>query len=114
MTEPTDRFNKIGGYFILGGKDEHEAIPIDYDSWLQWFAEAGVRVVAQEQCGDWFVSTVFLGIDVAFGLGHSDKPRLFETMIFHNGESCDCWRWSTWEEAVAQHARAVAFVSANA
>jgi hypothetical protein len=54
------------------------------------------------------VSTVFLGVDHRY---HSAGPPLvFETMIF--GGEHDEWqeRCSTWSEAEAMHARAIAIV----
>jgi hypothetical protein len=108
-----------GGYYILGGKDEHEPIPVDFLSWGQWFGEAGAaRVVAQEQIGRYFVSTIFLGLNHNFASmlrqGGDCRPYLFETMIFLDGESGDCWRCATWEEAEAQHAAVLATVKALA
>jgi hypothetical protein len=53
------------------------------------------------------VSTVFLGIDFnPFG----PVPHLFETMLLRDGQpGGGAWRYSTWEEAEAGHARIVAF-----
>jgi hypothetical protein len=62
-------------------------------------------IVAQETVGDYFVSTVWMGINHAFGIG---PPLVFETMVFRNstGESdLDCERYSTEKEAVEGHAR---------
>jgi hypothetical protein len=50
------------------------------------------------------VSTVFLGLDHAWGDG---PPLLFETMIFGGTEDEYCERYSTWEEAEAGHKKAV-------
>jgi hypothetical protein len=59
------------------------------------------------------VSTVWLGLDMSFGLG--GPPKIFETMIF----SADAksvllnemqWRWSTEEEALEGHAEACRLV----
>jgi len=52
-----------------------------------------------------YVSTVFLGLDHQWGDG---PPLLFETMVFGWTSSAWCLRCSTWEQAEAQHARAVA------
>jgi hypothetical protein len=78
--------------------------PVPEPDFLRW-AEAfenSDRRVAQAQVGNFFVSTVFLGIDHQFGNG---PPLLFETMAFRDGESVDCHRCSTWMEAEAQHKR---------
>jgi hypothetical protein len=50
------------------------------------------------------VCTVFLGVDVGFGVG---RPVLFETMIL--GGTCDraLYRYRSWREANAGHAAVV-------
>lgn len=103
--------------------DEHKlAVPVeDPMAWARWF-ERGVdqRRVASEDIGDYFVSTVFLGLDHSFGRG--ELPILFETMVFTAatvrsvafGRVWDLHRevWmdrcSTWEEALDMHERGVA------
>jgi hypothetical protein len=64
--------------------------------------------VAKTQCGPYVVSTVFLCID--HGFGQSEKPVLFETMIWSDkkadkeGEFFEHqWRYHTWQEAVEGH-----------
>lgn len=67
--------------------------------------ESGRRVGFDEVAPGITVSTVFLGLDHNhFGKG---PPILFETMVFDDYADGDCWRWSTWDEAVAGHKRAV-------
>ena len=72
------------------------------------------RHVKKEYIGDYWVSTVFLGIDHNWGAGN---PILFETMVFDNGRSetllggseyhptIDNYfqRYSTWEQAEDGH-----------
>ena len=92
--------------YILQGK---KVVPADLMTWAKWF-ETGDRHVANTAIGDVRVSTVFLGLDHSFGHG---EPLLFETMIFggeHNDYQTRC---STWEQAEAQHAEAVALVRAK-
>jgi len=56
-----------------------------------------------------FVSTVFLGIDHAFGAG---PPLLFETMVF-NGPLTDTQiRYADWDSAAAGHLELVTSVRA--
>lgn len=51
---------------------------------------------------DFYVSTVFLGLDHTFG--QRPEPTLFETMIFYNdGTPTVKRRYSTWAEAEAGH-----------
>lgn len=56
-------------------------------------------IVSQEDVGeDFWVSTVFLGLDHSFG---GKTPVVFETMIF--GADDYCARYETYEQAVAGH-----------
>jgi hypothetical protein len=66
------------------------------------------KIVAQEQVGDYFISTVWIGID----MNYSDEgpPLIFETMVFNRspgsevlGDEEGCWRWATEEEAHTGH-----------
>lgn len=89
--------------FILDG---HNAVPTDLMTWARWF-ETAERHVAQDYIGEARVSTVFLGLDHSFGSG---PPLLFETMIFGGPHNDYQERYSTWEEAEAGHAKALALV----
>lgn len=88
----------MGNYILLpDGTTRRED---DVVAWGRWFEKADRRV-AQTDLGDKRVSTVFLGIDHSMGVG---PPLLFETMVFEaNGDSLDCERCSTFEQAVTQH-----------
>jgi hypothetical protein len=86
----------------------HTPVPCeDFMEWAKWYETAN-RTVKQTEFPDGVkVSTVFLGLDHAF---MSDKPILFETMIF-GGEHDDYQeRYSTWDEAEAGHQRAIQLV----
>lgn len=72
----------------------------DAYEWAHAF-ELAARTVAVDMVGAVKVSTVFLGMDHAFGGG---KPLLFETMVFGGPLDQAQDRCSTWEEAEAQHA----------
>jgi hypothetical protein len=94
----------FSGRYILDGK-----IPVPCEDLLQWGAwmETGDRVLKQEQVGQFWVSTVFLGLDHQYGAG---PPRLFETMVFDAGrDGIYQSRYSTWELALEGHERAVAW-----
>lgn len=94
----------MDGYYKLDGKT-----PVPCDSvldWGRWFEKAD-RQVAHTKSGDVTVSTVFLGLDHAYG---DSTPILFETMIFGGEHNEDQWRYATWDEAVAGHAKACALV----
>jgi len=119
------------GYYILQG---HDPIPLKDDQTLQWarWFETAERHVAQDTVGDFWVSTIFLGLDQNYAL--VGEPILFETMIFYEparqlrkklrqqmrnwGELAAAlqesrkeapaldqsqWRYSTWEEAEEGH-----------
>jgi hypothetical protein len=89
--------------YILDGRNP---IPCaDFMTRARWF-ETSDRHVAKTDLGDVRVSTVFVGLDRSFGDG---PPLVFETMIFGGPFDQDKYqeRCSTWEEAEAQHAKAV-------
>lgn len=69
------------------------------------------RIVKQEHIGPYYVSTVWLGINQDF-FGHSNKPVIFETMIFYICDEKDeldqdMERYCTEEEALAGHEKMV-------
>ena len=101
-----------GRYYILVGR---ETVAANMATWAMEF-ERRYRHIATTGVDPWgvdrtefsnaHISTVFLGIDHNhFGKG---PPLLFETMIF--GGRMDDYqnRCSTWDEAEAMHAEAVA------
>lgn len=88
--------------YILDGK---KAVPAsDLLTWAKWYETANRRV-AEDLIGVVRISTVFLGINHRWGGG---PPIIFETMIFGGIHDEYQTRSSTWEEAEAQHAEAVA------
>jgi hypothetical protein len=61
--------------------------------------------IGVDEIGDYYISTVWIGIDHGFGLG---APLIFETMVFRGEESdLACERYSTEEEAIEGHKRMV-------
>ena len=74
------------------------------------------KVVKQEHVGDYFISTVLLGLDHSFGSG---PPLIFETMIFNQSDDAKelgndwldtyCERYSTKEQALEGHQVAVEY-----
>ena len=71
----------------------------DVLKWAKWY-ETADRRVAFDEVGSQKVVTSFLGIDHNFGQG---PPLLFETMVFPEFETC--FRYATWDEAAAGHAK---------
>ena len=59
--------------------------------------------VAETMIDPYWVSTVWLGVN--HGLG--EPPLIYETMVFGGGESHDCRRYSTLDQALDGHARTV-------
>lgn len=90
--------------YILDG---HTPVPCDdILKWAECFGKAD-RHVAKDSVGDVKISTVFLGLDHGFSGG---PPLFFETMIFGGKHDGYQDRYSTWDEAVAGHRRAVEMV----
>ena len=58
------------------------------------------KIIKQELAVNYFISTVWLGINHAF---RSAKPIIFETMVFDSYDEIYCKRYSTLEEAKAGH-----------
>ncbi len=88
-------------YYDKNGK------PLTMERWSTLFEDGEYKIIRQEDVGDCFVSTVWLGLDHSFGSG---QPILiFETMIFTDDDwSCtEMWRYSTVQEAIAGHEKAI-------
>jgi len=69
----------------------------------------GTQTVERTDVGEFFVSTVFLGVNH----GSTRYPKWFETMIFYKGNGKhpfdqNMWRSETFHEAKTQHENAVA------
>jgi hypothetical protein len=96
-------------YYILN--PDHSVTTVDDAlEWARRFEFSDERVVAKTDRQGFHISTVFLGID------HSSEPPplLFETMIFRGGVGGDdvySERYSTWDEALAGHRRALEAVA---
>lgn len=81
--------------YVLRGKTP--VIEEDLTKWGMFMSNGDLRRVKLDVIGKSTVSTVFLGLDHNFIGG---KPLLFETMVFPGD---NCWRTSTWDEAVKTH-----------
>jgi hypothetical protein len=98
-----DPINKIGDnlYFDREGKE------ISLDEFANLSEDRSYKIVKQEQIGEYFVSTVWLGIDHGF----AGCLKIFETMIFHDELDCDYMeRYATESEAFFGHKEAVKYV----
>jgi hypothetical protein len=103
--------------FMLDLTYARDGRPIGVAEWGRLSSQDDYRVVAQEQIGPYFVSTVWLGLD--HGLGRTERPILFETMVFvpeHANDfslATDTHRYCTESEAIAGHADVVATIRAT-
>ena len=78
----------VNEYHILDENGEPKVIT-DLMEWGKWMSKAN-RPVADEMVGDSRVSTVFLGLDHAWG---DSPPLVWETLVFggeHDGEMERC------------------------
>lgn len=98
------------GKYILKGKEIVEEP--DLLKWADWL-EAHAKEVRLAQTfirrylvfRQYRVSTIFLGLDHSFGVG---PPLVFETMVFGKGRANQYQeRYSTYDKAIAGHARVV-------
>lgn len=94
------------GHYILAA-DGQTPVPVaDVMEWARMFGDTERRRVAHDILSDKVrVSTVFLGLDHSWGGG---PPLLWETMIFGGPHDEYQERYSTYADAVAGHARALA------
>lgn len=84
--------------------ENRNPVPIDMFEWAN--VMEGERHVGNDHLENGVhVSTVFLGMNHAFGDG---KPVLFETMIFGGEHDQYQERYCTWNEAEEGHKRALA------
>lgn len=100
-------------YLLVGG----EVMPCTLMEWAQRFEDGKHRIVQQDKVNDFYVSTVFLGLDHGFP-NNPDAPLVFESMIFamEHDEVSDwgdlyCTRCSTLAQAEAMHTMGLAFVA---
>lgn len=96
-------------YWVL--QPDHSVRPAkDQDeAWESLLADDGrARVVGSDHVGWCWVSTVFFHLN--WNLLHPDQPPvLFETVVFHAGDSDAEFvqRYRTWDEAADGHRRAL-------
>jgi len=96
--------------------DENKnAIPCSLEEWANQLEEMRMnnkKHVSEEMVGNYWVSTVWLGLNHQFGFG---RPLLFETMVFDHDPNSNrneiyMNRYSTWQEAEEGHKKAVKWV----
>lgn len=89
-------------WYILD--DDKNPVACSIEESREFARDYSNKVVKQEQVGDYWVSTIFLGINHAFGRG---APLLFESMAFKEdetiGRDVDQERYYTYQEAEEGH-----------
>ena len=93
-------------YILKGSK----VVPTDVETWGEWFGNAD-RILSQVRVGDFYVSTVFIGI----------PGGLFETMVLNYNEDSEKQdhadlfqeRYQTWKEAFDGHCKIVYYIHKN-
>jgi hypothetical protein len=94
----------MADYYILN--DDHSTKPCEM---MEWATNRKNVVVKQDQVTlEVRVSTVFLGLNHAW-LGQG-PPLIFETMIFGGPEDGYQDRYTTWDEAIKGHEKALKLV----
>lgn len=88
---------------------QRKVVPCDLRTWASQFENADARRVAKYDEGGVEVSTVFLGLNHAWGGG---PPLWFETMVFGGPLDGEQERCTTFDEAERQHAEMVERVKA--
>ena len=104
---------KMSHHYYLN--EDHTYTPCDLMTWSNqseklW--KENKKHVADEDVNGKRVSTVWLGLDHNF-LGIGSKPLLFETMVFDKpstGQDIYMDRYTTWDEAVDGHKKAIQWV----
>lgn len=82
---------------------DRDGQPIDLQQWGALFTNPDYKIVQQDKVNGYFISTVWLGMNHAYGV---DSPlAIFESMVFNEGssEDLDCIRYATEAEAKAGH-----------
>jgi hypothetical protein len=94
---------------------DRNGVPITMREWGDHGRDLAYKRVAEDQIGDYWVSTVWVGLDMGFHFGHTApgetyQPIIFETMVFLRPDvtddlsmDMDQWRYATEEQARAGH-----------
>ena len=106
----------------LGTWYDKEGNPLtDILEWARLREDPDYSIVKQEVVEQYWVSTIWLGLDHGFSLEPAALPVIFETMVFpapeHKGKRLaleyDCQRYCTEEEALAGHEETVLMIRAT-
>lgn len=87
--------------------------PCTVDEWAEQLTKMNIddtKHIGLEDINGLVVSTVWMGLDHRHFESYLGSPLIFETMVFpdaHNLSEIYCERYSTWQEAVEGHQRAI-------
>ena len=94
----------IDHFILVNGKIKKVSLM----EWALWFEDFETRKIDYTDISDEslypegdMISTVFLGLD--HGFGETDKPILFETMVFGGKYDNRGWRYASYGEAKQGH-----------
>jgi hypothetical protein len=93
----------MSDWYVLD--DKHNPVKVDLMTGAKALEDN--RRVDETMIGESRISTIFMGLNHAFGGG---PPLLFETMIFNGPEDGYQERYYTWDEAKMGHKTAVELV----
>jgi len=99
-----------GGRILFIKYYDKDGNKINLGEYAELLTDNEYKIIKQEPIGEYFVSTVWLGIDLGYGMG---RPIIFETMVFNSKTDLTEQyqdRYSTQEEALKGHEEAVQFV----
>lgn len=65
---------------------DRDGDPISIADWVEAFGDEDYKRVAEDQVDDWWISTVWLGLNHSFSLNPEAPPVIFETMVFDNSD----------------------------
>lgn len=86
-------------------------VPCTFADYASDMKSADNRIIEQTRVGELTVSTVFTGIDHAFGMG---EKQLFETSVLGLPDDIlPLWRFSSWDDAVKEHLQLVLMLEHN-
>jgi len=89
---------KIPLYILDENKNVVKCSVEDFEKWV---SIPGNKIIKQEYCRNFKISTVFLGMDHSY---NSNISLWFETMIFNeNDQDVYCERYTTYDQAVEGH-----------
>lgn len=83
---------------------DKEGNPLELMEWAELFEDHEYKIIQQETVGEYWVSTVWVGLDMGHWSYGDVVPLIFETMIFDTaGEEVWCERHPTLEAAKHGH-----------